>query len=212
MFSSVEIVTMSAKRFRQLIFTVALGLAGLFIIAQPTEASESDEESPTEVAAEREQEATEKYNNGVKHMKKAKLIALVGDSAFAFNYRATSDAKAGKELEKAIKDFGKAIDLMPNFAEAYNNLGFCYRKTGKLEQSLSAYDHAIRIDSNFAQAREYRGETFLAMDDLKNADKELAYLTELKSSYADTLSLAIKLFKLAQIDQKTIEAPVSKKK
>lgn len=212
MFSSEKIVTMSAKRFRQLILTVALGLAGLFIIAQPTEASESDEESPTEVAAEREQEAMEKYNNGVKHMKKAKLIALVGDSAFAFNYRATSDAKAGKELEKAIKDFGKAIDLMPNFAEAYNNLGFCYRKTGKLEKSLTAYDHAIRIDSNFAQAREYRGETFLAMGDLKNADKELAYLTELKSSYADTLSLAIKLFKLAQIDQKTIEAPVSKKK
>lgn len=212
MFSSEEIVTMSVKRFKQLILTVALGLAGLFIIAQPTEASDSDEKSPAEMAAKREQEAKEKYNNGVKHMKKAKLIALVGDSAFAFNYRATSDAKAGKELEKAIKDFGKAIDLMPNFAEAYNNLGFCYRKTGKLEQSLSAYDHAIRIDSNFAQAREYRGETFLAMGDLKNADKELAYLTELKSSYADTLSLAIKLFKLAQIDQKTIEAPVSKKK
>ncbi|KAA3634472.1 MAG: tetratricopeptide repeat protein [Calditrichaeota bacterium] len=94
--------------------------------------------------------AIELYNSGVAHMDKAKDIIAVGDSAFAYNYRATSDAKATKEYEKAIVDFKDALKLKPDMKEAYNNLGYCYRKIGKLELSYKNYMRALKFDPNFA--------------------------------------------------------------
>jgi len=165
----------------------------------------SKEKTPEEKAAKAEQQATEKYNNGVKHMEKARLIAEKGDSAFAYNYRATSDAKAGKEYKKAIKDFRDALKHNPTMIEAHNNLGYCYRKVGEFEMSLAAYGAALALDSSYALAREYRGELYLAMDDLEKALAEQAFLQKIESSYADTLSASIEFYRLQQIEAKMKE-------
>ena len=165
----------------------------------------SKEKSKEEQMYEDAKKATEKYNNGVKHMDKAKEKAAKGDSTYAFNYRATSDAKSRKEFEKAIKDFNKAIELKPEFKEAHNNLGYCYRKIGEMEKSLAAYGEALKLDPNFAQAHEYRGETFLSLGLVNKALEELAVLKDLKSPYADTLAASIDLYRLRQIDEKMKE-------
>jgi len=162
----------------------------------------SGEKSPKEEAEDNDKKALSEYNDGVKHMNKAKEAAQKGDSAFAFNYRATSDAKARKEFEKAIENFTKSIGLNPNMPEAHNNLGYCYRKVDKLAESLAAYDTAIRLKLDFAQAREYRAETYLAMGEIDKAMAELAYLTNLKSPYADSLSQSIDLYKLQHVESK----------
>jgi tetratricopeptide (TPR) repeat protein len=159
----------------------------------------SKEKSPEEQAAENQKKATEEYNKGVQHMDKAKEVAIKGDSAFAYNYRATADAKAKKELEKAADRFTKATEIDPKMKEAFNNLGYTYRKLGKLEESLTAYDKALAIDSLFAQAREYRGETFLALGKLDQAKDEYKALRKMESPLADTLMKSIELFKLQQV-------------
>ena len=169
----------------------------VFLVAFNTNAGESD----VDVDANNEQ-ANKAYNNGIDHMHKAKQILIVGDSAFAYNYRATSDAKAKKEYEKAIDDFKKTLDADPSMKEAYNNLGFCYRKIGKLDESLKAYKRALKLDPDFEQALEYLGETYLPLDDLKRANLNLLKLTNLKSPYADTLNHAIEIYKLSQINKK----------
>jgi tetratricopeptide (TPR) repeat protein len=174
----------------------------LVLTATNVSAIGSDEKTPEEKAAEATQQATEKYNNGVKHMDKARLIAEKGDSAYAFNYRATSDAKAAKEYDKAIKDFRTALKSDPNMIEAHNNLGYCYRKIGEFEKSLAAYSAALALDSTYAQAREYRGELFLAMDDLEEALAERTFLQKIESPYADTLSASIEFYRLQQIEKK----------
>lgn len=162
----------------------------------------SSEKSPEEKAAETKQQAIEKYNNGVKHMDKAREIAVKGDSAYAYNYRATSDAKAAKEYNKAIKDFREALMHDPKMIEAHNNLAYCYRKVGKFQESLAAYDAALGIDSTYALAREYRGELYLAMDDLDKALAEQAFLKKIESPYADTLSASINFYRLQQVEKK----------
>jgi tetratricopeptide (TPR) repeat protein len=162
----------------------------------------SGSKSPEEKARELEKDARKEYNKGVEHMEKAREKAAVGDSAFAYNYRATSDAKAEKEYRKAIKRFNKAVEKRPEMKEAHNNLGYCYRKIGDLESSLEAYSAALAIDSTFAQAREYLGETYLAMDSLPAARSELAYLETVESPYADTLRAAIDLYRLRQIESR----------
>ena len=39
------------------------------------------------------------------------------------------------EYEKAVADFTRAIELNPNFAEAYNYRGFAYMKLNKKAQA-----------------------------------------------------------------------------
>lgn len=190
----------------QLTFITAIIFTILVAAAYPVRAFGSGEKTPEEKAAEVEKNAIKKYNNGVKHMKKAHRRAEKGDSSYAFNYRATADAKARKEYEKAVKDFKHAIDKSPDMKEAHNNLGYCYRKLDKLDLSLAAYATAIALDSAFAQAREYRGETFLALDSLVGAIAEMEYLKKLNSPYADTLSRSIKLYRLNMFNKRMEES------
>jgi tetratricopeptide (TPR) repeat protein len=158
--------------------------------------------SDEEKAAENKQEAVKKYNEGLEHMQAAKATAAAGDSAFAYNYRATSDAKARKSFEKAASKFRDAVKRDPSLKEAFNNLGYSYRKLGKLEESLAAYGSALALDSNFAQAREYLGETYLALGKPDQAEVQRDWLAGRESPYADTLAIAIKLYQLQAINEK----------
>ncbi|MEW6051300.1 MAG: tetratricopeptide repeat protein [Candidatus Zixiibacteriota bacterium] len=189
--------TMSTRL--QLMIT-ALSL--LTFAATSTFALGSGEKSPEEKAADDQKKATRLYNDGVKAMESARTIGQKGDSIFAYNYRATSDAKARKEFEKAVGKFNQAVELNPKLAEAHNNLGYCYRKLGKLDESLKAYEKAIGLKPDFAKAREYRGETYLAMDQPDKATTELDFLKQMRSPLADTLAKAIEVYQLEAISAK----------
>lgn len=182
-------------------FLLVLLLASTVAIAAGSDEKEP-EQSPEAKKQETLQKATEHYNKGVGHMTTAKEKAEIADSTFAFNYRATSDAKAKREYEKAVGEFKKAINLQPDMAEAHNNLGYCYRKLGSLDESLKHYHRALRIDSTLEQAREYLGETYLAMDSLLLASAQYDWLVKNKSVYADTLAESIKMYRLKRIDEK----------
>lgn len=158
------------------------------------------EKTPEEQAADNLKKATSEYNDGVKHVEKAREIGIKGDSLYAYNYRATSDAKARKEYEKAIEKFNKAVVLNPLMPDAHNYLGYCWRKMGDLAKSLAAYDEALALKPDFAQAREYRGETYLAMNELKRAQAELDFLKQMRSPYADTLARSIEVYQLSQLE------------
>ena len=178
-------------------------IVGLGLLSSQSFAFGSKEKSPEEESADNGKKAVNQYNDGVKQMENAKAIGRKGESAYAYNYRATSDAKAKKSFEKAVGNFLDALKLKPDMPEAYNNLGFCYRKLGNLDASLKAYEKAIQLKSDFTQAREYRGETYLALGDLAKAQGELDTLKIMKSPLADTLSKSIELYQLEKISEQT---------
>lgn len=184
---------------------IVAALLSLLFTAGHVVASGSSSKSDEDDAATQQKKATAEYNKGVAHLDKARAIGLKGDSAFAYNYRATSDAKARKEFEKAAERFENAIKLNPSMKEAHNNLGYTCRKLGKLDESLAAYRAALKLDGSFARAREYLGETFLAMNMPDSAQTQLAILQKAESAYADTLGFAIEKYKLEQIDRKMKE-------
>ena len=53
--------------------------------------------------------------------------------------------KAIGQIEKAIASYQKAIELNPDYADAYQNLGVVLLKIGKVPESLSAFGKAIAI-------------------------------------------------------------------
>ena len=56
--------------------------------------------------------------------------------------------------EEAIPLYKKAIELNPNYVEAYNNLGVACFETGRREDAIAAlFKKALEINPNQADAR-----------------------------------------------------------
>ena len=50
------------------------------------------------------------------------------------------------ELDRAIADYSKALELSSEYASAYNNRGNAWSAKGDLDRALADYDRAIQID------------------------------------------------------------------
>lgn len=53
---------------------------------------------------------------------------------------------AKEEYDNAIPFFQKAVKIDPVFAFAWDNLGICYRRTGKYPQAEAAYRESLKVD------------------------------------------------------------------
>jgi tetratricopeptide (TPR) repeat protein len=54
--------------------------------------------------------------------------------------------------DEAIRAFKQAVQIKPDYSEAYNGLGDAYLYSGKHQDAITAYTQAIRINPNFAEA------------------------------------------------------------
>jgi len=82
----------------------------------------------------------------------------------------------GKDFKGAVGLLTKAVQEEPNNADAHSMLGYSYRKSGTFDKSMEHYQRALKIDSNHRSAHEYLGELYLDMNQLDNAEKQLAAL------------------------------------
>jgi Flp pilus assembly protein TadD len=81
-----------------------------------------------------------------------------------------------QDFKSAVGHLTKAVQEEPNNADAHSMLGYSYRKLGTFDRSMEHYQHALKIDTNHRSAREYLGELYLDMNQVANAEKELAAL------------------------------------
>ena len=56
------------------------------------------------------------------------------------------------EVENAIHNYLKAIEISPEFVQAYNNLGIALKDKGDIHGAIDKYHEAITIDPNFEEA------------------------------------------------------------
>lgn len=92
------------------------------------------------------------------------------------NMEAGRKAIDTNDFKAAVGHLTKAVQELPNDADAHNMLGYSYRKTGNFDRSMEHYQRALKIDANHRSAREYLGELYLDMNQPANAEKELAAL------------------------------------
>ena len=52
----------------------------------------------------------------------------------------------------AIRFYREAIQIDSSFAQAYNNLGIVYAKTGELEKAVDVYNKSLENDPEFVDA------------------------------------------------------------
>ena len=101
-------------------------------------------------------------------------------------------AKENKRYTEAISGFRRAVDLRPEFPEAWNELGFALRQTGQYAEALKAYDQALRIRPNFPEALEYLGEAYVKLGRTDEARAILKRLAPLDRVRAQELEEAIR--------------------
>ena len=79
----------------------------------------------------------------------------------------------------ALKDFNKAIELNPDFAQAYNTRGWAKRGLHNYKGALEDFDKAIRLKPNHARAYNNRGATKLDLKDYNGAMEDFNKAIEL---------------------------------
>ena len=97
-------------------------------------------------------------------------------------------------------DEGSFVAALPNLialtkadaknADAWNLLGFTYRKLGQLEDSDAAYLTVLSINPNHLGALEYQGELFITTGKLEEAKANLAKLQALCGACEQSEDLA----------------------
>jgi tetratricopeptide (TPR) repeat protein len=94
-------------------------------------------------------------------------------------------------LAKAIRNYSKAIELDPSFAEAYIRRGMARRVIGTLNTAIQDFDMAHAIDpattvNNRHIAESYSNRGYIEMNDLQ-IHAAIADLTKAIESYGDAI-------------------------
>ena len=84
------------------------------------------------------------------------------------------------DLDGALADFNKAVELKPDFAAAWNNRGLAKQTKGDWAGALADFSRAIEIKPELAAAYNNRGEVRRAKGDFNDALADFNKAIELK--------------------------------
>ena len=91
----------------------------------------------------------------VKQYPKAHVILNTHGAALAGLGNNSEAEAAFEEVTKlepteAFKAYKKALTIIPNYAEAYNNMATAFKGIGQLEDAIAAYNKALELKPNYA--------------------------------------------------------------
>lgn len=119
-------------------------------------------------------QAVESYNDGLRLRDRAwgfeKELAAASDPA----QKTKIEEKIRKTYLAAVRSQKDAVRNDRNLFQAWSELGYALRKTGDYPAALEAYDKALLLQPNYAEALEYRGEAYLGVNRVTDARE--AYL------------------------------------
>jgi tetratricopeptide (TPR) repeat protein len=95
------------------------------------------------------------YSQAVAQFQKAlKAKDLEGAENEALVHNALGFTYAAQEqFDLAIKQYKEALERLPDYPTALNNLGFAYEKKQLIPQALEAYEAALKIDAKNSTAK-----------------------------------------------------------
>ena len=154
-------------------------------------------------------QAAAAYNRGIESRDKAWELEEQAAASTDSKQRSKLEQKAQKEYAKAIRAFRSATEADPRMHQAFSSLGYALRKTGQYEESLAAYNQALEIQPDYAEAIEYRAEAFLGLNRLDEAKEAYMQLFRDDRERADELMSAMQRWvEQRQIDPAGLDSRV----
>ena len=99
-------------------------------------------------------------------------------------YRGNANTNLGKYKE-AIENYDKAIELNPQYADAYYNRGNAELDLSKYKEAIEDYNKAIELNPKYADAYNNRGNAKSYLDDSKEAIADYNKAIELNPQIAE---------------------------
>jgi Flp pilus assembly protein TadD len=120
-----------------------------------------------------------------------------------FSWKALGALLGQKGMKaEALNANQKAVQLVPQDAEAHNNLGATLQDLGRLEEAEACCRQAIALKSDFAEAHINLGNTLQALDRLEEAAPSYRQAIALKSDRPEAHNnLGITLQALAKLEE-----------
>ena len=95
--------------------------------------------------------------------------------------------KVGK-IDQAITNLRQAIELKPNFAAAYNNLGTILQTQEKFAEAKQCYEKVLQINPNIAQTHSNLATIWQLEGDIERAKEGLRQALQLNPNYTPALT------------------------
>ena len=90
-----------------------------------------------------------------------------------------------KEYDKAISFYLEVLELLPDDANTYVNLGVAYNRQGNTTQAIEYYVKAIELDPDYAEAYNNLGVDYKDQGDLTKAIESYEKSIEIDPDYAE---------------------------
>ncbi|HEY6457874.1 MAG TPA: tetratricopeptide repeat protein [Steroidobacteraceae bacterium] len=107
---------------------------------------------------------------------------------------AADQGSAHEAYASARTKLQSLVGRSPQFAEAWNALGYTQRKLGALDESLASYAKALELKPGYPEALEYRGEAYLRLNRIHDAKQAYLDLFASNRKIAATLLEAMKVW------------------
>ena len=91
-------------------------------------------------------------------------------------------------LDEAIRCYSKALDLMPDLLEAYNNRGVAHRRKGEIDEAIRNFDRAIQLKADYPDAFNNRANVRGDMGDLDGAISDYNEAIRLNPYHAEAFN------------------------
>lgn len=95
------------------------------------------------------------------------------------------------DMRGALSHFRRAVAANPADFRARTLMGYALRHLGRLEEAVAAYDGALAVKPDYAEAVEYRGIAHLLRGDRAAAARDYRKLVLLRSPLAEDLKKRI---------------------
>ena len=137
------------------------------------------------------EESAELFNRGIRYRDKAWELEAELAEATTDKQREKLGSKIERQYKNAVQQFEKAVEANPGMHQAWGSLGYGLRKLGDYDASLAAYDEALELQPDYAEAIEYRGEAYLGLDRVEDAKKAWEALSTAEPALSNDLLLAM---------------------
>jgi tetratricopeptide (TPR) repeat protein len=105
-------------------------------------------------------------------------------------------------FDEAISEIKTALQLRPDYSDAYNSLGVAYSKQNLLDEAISAYKTAVQLRPDYADAYNNLGDAYAKQNRLDEAISAFKTALLFKPDYADAYSnLGVVYAKQSRFDE-----------
>lgn len=88
-------------------------------------------------------------------------LALAPDHAEARTLRGWIALEVRRDYASAVEEYGRVVQLRPDFPEAYNNLAVALKKNGALEMAVANFNRALELRGDYSEALSNRGWLYI---------------------------------------------------